>query len=113
MEVQAKTKDKPTPVKVQYPALDAKNLGELQKAFGDEVVFTAAKGAIVISLQAFMRRHIDKGTPVADLQKEVSAWKPDVRTVVKQSAFEKVTSSLDKLSPEERKALLAKLQATK
>jgi len=41
----------------------------------------------------------------------VAAWKPDVRSIVKQSAFEKAASSLDKLSPEERKQLLAKLRA--
>lgn len=111
IEVSAKTKEKPTPVKVSYDLPDT--LGGLQKAYGDEVVAAAAKGAIVISLQAFMRRHIDKGTPVAEIQKAVSAWRPDVRTIVRQSAFEKATSSLKQLTPEERKKLLAELQAIK
>ena len=113
MKVAAKTKEKPTPVEVNYAPLDAKNLAEATKAFGEDVVFKAAQGAIVISLQAFIRRHIDKGSDAATIQKEVAAWKPDVRSVVKQSAFEKATSVLDKLSPEERKQLLAKLQAAK
>ena len=81
--------------------------------WGDAVVDAAAEDSIVIALQAFIRRHIVKGTNAADIQKEVNAWKPDVRTVTKQSAFEKAAGALDKLSPEERKALLAKLQATK
>ena len=89
------------------------DLDGLSKAFGADVVATAAKGAIVISLQAFIRRHIEKGTAHAEIQKEVSAWKPDVRTVTKQSAFEKAAGALDKLTPEERKALLAKLQSGK
>lgn len=88
-------------------------LPELAKVFGDDVVASAARGAIIISLQAFIRRHIEKGTKSEEIQKEVNSWKPDVRTVVKQSAFEKATSALDKLSPDERKALLARLQATK
>lgn len=113
MEVSAKTKAKPTPVKVQCKLLDAKNIAELTKAVGEEVAFNAAKGAVVISLQAFIRRHIDKGTPQAEIQKAVDAWKPDVRSVVKASAFEKASSQLDKLSPQERAELLKRLQAAK
>lgn len=83
----------------------------LVKAFGTEVVGSAAKGAIVIAAQAYMRRLLDKGSSPADIQKAMTAWRPDVRTVVAQSAFEKASGALDKLSPEERKNLLAKLQA--
>jgi hypothetical protein len=111
MEVSAKTKAKPTPIKVNY-ALPEK-LADLVKAYGEDVVAAAAKGSIVISLQAFMRRHIEKGTAAAALQTAVTAWRPDVRTIVAQSAFEKASGALDKLSPEERKALLGKLQAMK
>lgn len=114
MKVSAKTKEKPTPVTVEYAGLAAEmKLPDLQKNFGDEVVAAAAKGAIVISLQAFVRRMIDANKSQAEIQAEVIKWKPDTRSVVKQTAFEKATSVLDKLSPEERKQLLAKLQATK
>lgn len=99
------------PMEVEFAI--GSSVDELTKQFGAEVVANAAKGAIIISLQAFIRRHIEKGTSQADVQKEVNAWKPDVRTVSKQSAFEKASSSLDKLTPEERKALLAKLMAAK
>lgn len=111
LEISAKTKAKPTPVKVSYdlPA----DLAGLTKSYGDAVTYAAAKGAIVISLQAFMRRHIEKGTNGAELQKAVTAWRPDVRTIVAQSAFEKVSTNLTKLSPEERKKLLHDLQAMK
>ena len=83
------------------------------KSYGKDVVWAAAKGAIVISIQALMRRCIDAGKSQADIQKEVSAFKPDVRNVVKQSAFEKASKSLSQLTPEERKKLLADLQAMK
>ena len=109
MKVTAKTQEKPTPVSVEYDIPEG--LEALYTRFGEDVVAKAAQGAIVISLQAFIRRHIDKGTSHHELQKEVTAWMPDVRTITKQTAFEKATSALDKLSPEERKALLAKLQS--
>lgn len=109
MKVQAKTKAKPTPVSVDYEIPDG--VDALRKAFGDEVVASAAKGAIVISLQAYMRRLIEKGKTAAEIQTEVKAWKPDTRSIVKQSAFEKATSQLDKLSAQERADLLKKLQA--
>lgn len=109
--VSAKTKDKPTPVTVNYSIPGT--LDGLTKAFGAEVTAAAAQDSITISVQAFMRRMINKGTSPADIQKAVSTWRPDVRSVVKQSAFEKAASSLDKLTPEERRALLAKLQALK
>jgi len=111
MKVSAKTKDKPTPVTVEVTIPDS--LAGLQETYGDAVVAAAAKGAIIISLQAFMRRHIEKGTASAELQREAAAWRPDVRTVVKQSALEKASSSIKQLSPEERAALLAQLQALK
>jgi len=109
MKISAKTKSKPTPVTVEYdiPA----DLEGKRKAFGDEVINASAGGAIVISLQAFMRRLITKDKKPAEIQTEVSKWKPDARTVVKQTALEKASSALDKLSPEERKALMEKLRA--
>lgn len=111
MEVSAKTKKHPTPVKVNYTLPE--KCADLVKAYGEDVVGAAARGAIVISLQAFMRRHIEKGSTQVAIQDSVSKWRPDVRTIVAQSAFEKASSSLDKLSPEERKALLARLQQLK
>lgn len=89
------------------------DLDSMVKAFGGPVVYAAAKGAIVISIQALMRRMIDAGKPAAEIQKAVSEFKPDVRNVVKQSAFEKASGAIKSLTPEERKKLLADLQAQK
>lgn len=110
MKVSAKTKAKPTPVSVDYDVPE--KLEDLRKKFGDEVVAAHASGSIVISLQAFMRRHIEKADfDPKKLQEAVKTWKPDVRSVVKQSAFEKATSSIDKLSDQERAELLKRLTA--
>lgn len=109
MKVSAKTKEKPTPVEIEYDFPET--LGGIQEQWGDEVTYQAAKSAIVISLQAFMRRLIEKDKSTAEIQAEASKWRPDVKTIIKQSAFEKATSSLDKLTPEERKILLEKLRA--
>lgn len=127
MKINAKTKSHPTPVAVDYdlPAgLDAK-----VKKFGAEVIDAMAEDSIIINVQALIRRMMGSSevkdaagkvtkaakpmSSQADIQKAVSEWTPSVRTIVRQSAFEKATSSLDKLSPEERKQLLAKLQALK
>lgn len=110
MKVSAKTKSKPTPVEVEYDV--PSDLDGQVKKFGKEVVAAHSGGSIVISLQAFMRRHIAKGSTPAQIQEAVKTWKPDVRSAVKQSAFEKAASSIDKLSPTERADLLKKLQST-
>lgn len=109
MKVSAKTKAKPTPVVVDYDVPEA--LEAQVTKFGKEVVAAHSGGSIVISLQAFIRRHIEKGSTPQQIQDAVKAWKPDVRSAVKQSAFEKAASSIDKLSPDERKELLKKLQS--
>lgn len=109
MKVSAKTKAKPTPVTVEYDV--PSDLEALTKLFGKEVVSAHAGGSIVISLQAFIRRHISKGSTPQQIQEAAKAWKPDVRSAVKQSAFEKAASTIDKLSPQERAELLKKLQS--
>ena len=106
MKVSAKTKTKPNPVSVEVEIPDG--VDNLVKKYGQEVIGAAAKSAVVISLQAFMRRLIDKGKTVQEIQQAVAAWKPDVRTVVKQSAFEKASASFEKLSPQERAELMKK-----
>ena len=99
------------PVEVEIGIPDG--VDALVKAYGAEVVGSAAKGAIVISAQAKMRTLLDKGKSQSEIQSEMASWRPDVRTIVKQSAFEKASTSIKSLSPEERKKLLADLQAMK
>lgn len=107
-EISAKTKEHPEPVTVNYDMPET--LAELVKKFGEQVVETAANAQLIISLQAYMRRLIEAGKGKEEIQKEVDNWSPGVRSVVRQTPFERAASSLDKLTPEERASLLAKLQ---
>lgn len=110
MQVQAKTQKHPTPVSVEMDIPE--KLADLVKKFGEEVVASNARGAIVIAAQAFLRRNIEK--PAAELQKAADEWKPGVRAAgTKKSAFEKVTDALGSLSDEEKAALLKQLKGGK
>jgi len=113
------------PSKVEVDCNIPATLADKVKAYGEDVVNGAAEDALVISVQAIMRRmmlpKVDKAGKVtappssaADIQAAVTAWKPDVRTgAVRQTAFERATATLDKLTPEEKKALLARLTGGK
>src|SRR5258708_39755390 len=125
MKVSARTKGRPAskdkdgkavaavpargPVGVEVAIPDGTDA--LVKAFGTEVVGSAAKGAIIISAQAFMRRLLDKGKTSSEIQSEMSKWKPDVRTILQQSALEKATAGLHNLSPQDRADLFKKYDA--
>lgn len=89
------------------------NLAEASKAWGEDVVFAAAEGAVTISVQALMRRMIDAGKTPAEISKAVAEYKPNVRTVVRQSAYEKATSAARSMTAEERAKLLKELQGMK
>ena len=108
MDISAKTKEHPEAVTVQYDLPE--DLDGLVAKFGAEVVASNALGAIVISLQSLLRRHIDK--PQEELQAIATEWRPDQRTApVKKTAFERATSAIGSLSAEERQALLDRLTA--
>lgn len=122
MKISARTKEHPTPVvcEVNIPAV----LAEKVKLVGEEAVNALVEDSWIINAQALMRRLMvavkNKAGVVtraamkdAEVQAALTAWRPDVRTIIRQTAFEKAASSLDKLTPEERKQLLAKLQAIK
>jgi hypothetical protein len=96
------------------------DLDGLVALYGKDVAYNAAIDSLVITVQAGMRRAMEdkvskdgKVTP-GKTQAEIQAlygpnWRPDVRTVVRQSAFEKAQTSIKQLSAEERAALLAEL----
>ncbi len=106
--ISAKTKEHPETVSVEYDMPE--NLDGLTEKFGADAVASAAKDSLVISIQALLRRHIDK--PQDELQAIVTDWKPGVRApAVQKSAFEKATGALSKLSADERAELLRRLQS--
>jgi hypothetical protein len=108
MEISFKTKEHPEARKVNYDMPE--DLKGLTDKFGEDAVAGAAKGAFVISLQALARRHIEKSD--AEIQELVTNWNPNERSAaVKQTPLERAASAMSKLSPEEKKELLAQLRA--
>jgi methionine salvage enolase-phosphatase E1 len=67
----------------------------------------------VIALQALVRRNLDKDGEKAvseeDIIKTVSEWKPSVARIIGANQKEALFNKIDKLSDEDRKALIAKL----
>lgn len=118
MEISAKAGDL-QPVKVNFDMPE--NLEALTEKFGAEAVYNAAVDSFVITIQAAMRRKmVDKkdkdgkvtvpASSAAEIQAYVAEWKPDSRTVVRQSAVDKALSAVKTMTPEQRAALLAQLQ---
>ena len=84
-------------------------IDEAVQRFGEEIVYSRFRGSYVIDLQSFMRRQIEKDGATQDTVQEASdAWRPGVRAAGK-SPQEKIGTLLAKLSPEERRELLAEL----
>ncbi len=109
MEISFKTKEHPTPRKVEYDFPET--LADLIKRFGEESVFEFAVGGYTISIQALARRHIEKSDE--EIQDIINNWDPNTRaSSVRKSAAEKVSAAIGQLSPEEKASLLAKLQAS-
>lgn len=116
-------KGKPEAKSAEIEVNIPETLDELVGVFGKDAVASAAVDSFVISVQAAIRRALEdktskdgKVTPgksVAEIQAQLANWKPDVRTGVRQTAFEKAASSIDKLSDAERKELLARLTGKK
>jgi hypothetical protein len=108
MEISFKTKEMTEARKIEYPMPES--FAALVEKFGEDSVYEAATGAFIISLQALGRRHIGKSDE--EIQELASNWNPNERSpAVKQTAFEKASGALSKLTPEEKAALIAKLTA--
>ena len=108
MEISAKTKEHPELVTVNYDIPES--LGDLVAAFGEETVVNSARGALIIGVQAFVRRHIDKSQ--SEIESLVAAYRPDTRQpAVKKTAAERAQSAIGQMTPEERAELLNKLKA--
>ena len=87
------------------------DLKEMTEKFGEQVVYTNAKGSMVITAQSGMRRLLEKGTPESEIQAKMAMWRPGVameRTVDVVGSF--ITQWGDK-SPEERQEILKRLKA--
>lgn len=107
MELSFKTKEHPEAVTVQWELPES--LEALVAKYGEESVFENAKANYVIGAQAYGRRHIEK--PQDELQALFDNYDPTTRSpATKKTAFERATSAVSQMTPEERAELLARLQ---
>jgi len=88
-----------------------KNLADMTKKFGENVVFSSARAHMKVKLQAAMRSYLISGNSLEELAQK---YKPGValerRPIDMKSATENYFSSL---SEKEQDALIAKLMETK
>jgi hypothetical protein len=92
------------PVSVKFE-LDETLEGAVQH-YGEEVVFSRYQSALIIDLQSKMRTLIKAGKTPDEIQAEVDAWQPGVKSKGKSPA-EKARDLFGRLSAEEREALLS------
>lgn len=106
--ITAKKKDSENAVTVEYDLPET--LAGLVEKFGEDAVAGAATDSFVISLQSVIRRNFDKSQD--EVNEAVNSWVPGQRSAaVKKSPAEKAKAAFSAMSPEERQAFLAELQA--
>ncbi len=86
------------------------NLEEMSNKFGPEVVFSNARGAMKITLQALLRRGIEAGKTDDAIKAEAAAWIPGVQSERKADPISLITAKWGQLSEDERKEMLRKLK---
>jgi hypothetical protein len=87
------------------------DLESMIELFGDEVVFSYAKGQMVIRLQAAMRSRLSAGTDVASLMSE---FKPGIALPKSPKDMNKATENyFMTLSTAEQDAMISKLMERK
>lgn len=102
-KISAKLKDTES-VTVEFDIDD--KLSDARKRYGEEVVFSRYRSSLIIDLQAFMRGLIKQGKSPTEIQQAVNEWQPGVKAKGKTAA-ERARELFSKLTPEERKAVLA------
>ena len=105
--ISAKITDGPT-VTVDFD-LD-ETLKEAVDRYGEAIVFSRYRASLVIDLQAYMRIMIKAKKTNDEIQAAVSEWKPGVKAKGRSPA-ERARDLFQKLSPEERRALLEEFEA--
>lgn len=95
-------------VKYEMPT----TIDEAREMWGDEVVFSQLMGAVVISLQSYMRQQIQKDNATADsVQEACSTWTPKRGRGPARPISERAEELLKKMDPETREALLREFLA--
>ena len=89
------------------------SLEDATKLFGGEQIFRWAVSAAKVDIQAMIRAKMSAEKPPTDdeLMKLVREWKPGAGARVRKSKAEKIRDEFSKMTPEEKRALLAQLSA--
>lgn len=86
------------------------NLQHAVELFGEEVVFTNAIQSMKITLQALMRRGIDKELPDETIAAQAAAWKPGVTAQRTSDPAATVLAKWQQMTPEKKAELLKQLK---
>ena len=91
------------------------SMEEMAEKFGVDTVYANAKAQMTINLQAAMRRWATpkEGEPTLsdeEIQAQAAKWQPGNKQVARKTKSEKVADLLAAMTPDEKRALFAKLQ---
>ena len=86
------------------------NLQDAIAKFGEDVVFSNMRQSMKISLQALMRRGIDKDQTDEQILASVGAWKPGVASERSSDPVATVLAKWQTLSPEKKAELMKQLK---
>lgn len=86
------------------------NLSEAAEMYGEDTVFDLYRRAAVIKLQAAMRQRLEQGADQSMIEAEFGDWRPDVDRTPTRDPKAAILSNFNKLTPEEREALIAQLR---
>lgn len=81
------------------------NITEAMEKFGEATCFNHLTASLTVALQGWLRSQIKQGKTPEEISTAASTWKPGQRRQGK-SPQEKLKEQLEKMSPEERAALL-------
>jgi hypothetical protein len=89
------------------------NLKDMIAKFGEEVVFTNARGSFVITAQAAMRRYLEGGKSAEEVSAIMASWKPGVALARQVDPVASLVAQWGSYSPEKQQEILKKLRAGK
>ena len=78
--------------------------------YGEEFVFDNYERSLVISAQNRVRRELDNGVPISNVEKDLDDLDPTEKRASTASPMSTALRSVSKMTPEEKAALLAQLQ---
>ena len=89
------------------------NLNDMTSKFGEEVVFTNARGSFKITAQAAMRRYLAAGLDEGAIQEKMAMWKPGVALERSVDPVASLIRSWDTMSDEKKAEVMKKLKGLK